>query len=119
MTSSLNRETPDAVRLQSPGQAGQAVLAGEHPASCGNRAGGADRRDAGGCHLSVVTPVLAVQRDRLTNAVALPPSHEPEHPMAQNITLSSKALVEAAEREVETLAIEDAIKLHGRDDVVL
>jgi rhodanese-related sulfurtransferase len=39
--------------------------------------------------------------------------------MAQNITLSSKALVEAAEREVETLTIDDALKLHGRDDVVL
>jgi rhodanese-related sulfurtransferase len=39
--------------------------------------------------------------------------------MPQNITVSSKQLVEAAEREVETLAVEDAIKLHGRDDVVL
>jgi rhodanese-related sulfurtransferase len=39
--------------------------------------------------------------------------------MPQNITLSSKAMCEAAEREIETLAIEDAIKLHGRDDVVL
>ena len=39
--------------------------------------------------------------------------------MPQNITLSSKAMVEQAEREIETLAIEDAIKLHGRDDVVL
>ena len=39
--------------------------------------------------------------------------------MAQNITQSSKSMVEAAEREIETLAIEDAIKLHGRDDVVL
>ena len=39
--------------------------------------------------------------------------------MPQNITLSSKAMVEEAEREIETLAIEDAIKLHGRDDVVL
>ena len=39
--------------------------------------------------------------------------------MPQNITMSSKAMVEAAEREIETIAIEDAIKLHGRDDVVL
>ena len=39
--------------------------------------------------------------------------------MAQNITLSSKAMVEAAEREIETLSIEDALKLHGRSDVVL
>ena len=39
--------------------------------------------------------------------------------MPQNITTSAKALVEAAEREIETLSIEDAIKLHGRDDTVL
>ena len=39
--------------------------------------------------------------------------------MPQTITLSSKALVEAAEREIETVAIEDALKLHGRDDTVL
>ena len=39
--------------------------------------------------------------------------------MPQNITVSSKSMVEEAEREIETLAIEDAIKLHGRDDVVL
>jgi rhodanese-related sulfurtransferase len=44
---------------------------------------------------------------------------ERENAMPQNITLSSKAMCEAAEREVETLAIEDAIKLHGRDDVLL
>ena len=39
--------------------------------------------------------------------------------MPQNITTSAKALVEAAEREIETVAVEEAIKLHGRDDVVL
>jgi rhodanese-related sulfurtransferase len=39
--------------------------------------------------------------------------------MPQNITTSAKALVEAAEREIETLSIEDAINLHGRDDTVL
>jgi rhodanese-related sulfurtransferase len=39
--------------------------------------------------------------------------------MPQNITLSAKSMVEQAEREIETLAVEDAIKLHGRDDVVL
>ncbi len=39
--------------------------------------------------------------------------------MPQNITTSAKSLVEAAEREIETLSIEDAIKLHGRDDTVL
>src|SRR5688572_21668627 len=42
-----------------------------------------------------------------------------EYRMPQNITVSSKQLVDAAEREVETLAVNDAIKLHGRDDVVL
>ena len=39
--------------------------------------------------------------------------------MSQNITTSAKALVEAAEREIETVSVEDAIKLHGRDDTVL
>jgi rhodanese-related sulfurtransferase len=39
--------------------------------------------------------------------------------MPQNITVSVKELVEQAEREVESLAIEDALKLHGRDDTVL
>ena len=39
--------------------------------------------------------------------------------MPQTITTGYKALVDAAEREVETLAIEDAIKLAGRTDVVL
>ena len=39
--------------------------------------------------------------------------------MPQNITVSAKALCEAAEREIETLPVEDAIKLFGRDDVVL
>ena len=39
--------------------------------------------------------------------------------MPQNITTSAKSLVEAAEREIETLPVEEAIKLHGRDDVVL
>jgi rhodanese-related sulfurtransferase len=39
--------------------------------------------------------------------------------MVQKITTSAKTLVEAAEREIETLSIEDALKLHGRDDTVL
>ena len=39
--------------------------------------------------------------------------------MPQNITTSAKSLVEAAEREIDNLSVEDAIKLHGRDDVVL
>ena len=39
--------------------------------------------------------------------------------MTQSITTGSKALVDAAEREVETLTAEEAINLAGRDDVVL
>jgi rhodanese-related sulfurtransferase len=39
--------------------------------------------------------------------------------MPQTITTGYKALVDAAEREIETLSIEDAIKLVGRDDTVL
>ena len=39
--------------------------------------------------------------------------------MPQNITTSAKSLVDAAEREIENLSVEDAIKLHGRDDIVL
>lgn len=39
--------------------------------------------------------------------------------MAQNITTGVKQLVAAAEREIETLSTQDAIALHGRDDVVL
>jgi rhodanese-related sulfurtransferase len=38
--------------------------------------------------------------------------------MPQHITLGHKAMVEAAEREIETLPVEQAIALHGRDDVV-
>jgi rhodanese-related sulfurtransferase len=39
--------------------------------------------------------------------------------MPQTITIGYKALCEAAEREVETLTIEEAIQLVGRDDTVL
>ena len=39
--------------------------------------------------------------------------------MPQTITTSVKAMCEAAEREVETLSIEEALKLQGRDDTVL
>jgi rhodanese-related sulfurtransferase len=39
--------------------------------------------------------------------------------MPQNITVGYKQLCEAAEREVETLPTEEAIKLAGRDDTVL
>ena len=38
--------------------------------------------------------------------------------MPQKITTGFRALVDAAEREIETLSVEDALKLHGRDDVV-
>jgi rhodanese-related sulfurtransferase len=37
----------------------------------------------------------------------------------QQITLGYRALVDAAEHEIETLPVEEAVKLHGRDDVVL
>jgi rhodanese-related sulfurtransferase len=39
--------------------------------------------------------------------------------MVQKITVSAKQLVDEAEKEVATLDIDEAIKLHGRDDVVL
>jgi len=39
--------------------------------------------------------------------------------MAQTITVSARELVAEAEREIETLPVEEAVKLHGRDDVVL
>jgi rhodanese-related sulfurtransferase len=39
--------------------------------------------------------------------------------MPQTITTGYKALVEAAEREIETLSPEAAVKLAGRDDTVL
>ena len=39
--------------------------------------------------------------------------------MPQTITTGYKALVEAAEREIETVAVGEAIKLAGRDDTVL
>jgi len=38
--------------------------------------------------------------------------------MPQCITTGVRALVEAAEREIETLTIDEAKKLHGKDDVV-
>lgn len=39
--------------------------------------------------------------------------------MAQSITTSVRSLIEAAEREIETLTADAAVRLHGRDDVVL
>jgi len=48
--------------------------------------------------------------------VSLPAKGEP---MPQNITTGYKALVEAAEREVETVPTAEAVKLAGRDDTVL
>lgn len=38
--------------------------------------------------------------------------------MPQRITVHADDLVAQAEREIDNLAVEDAIKLHGRDDVV-
>ncbi len=38
--------------------------------------------------------------------------------MPQSVTVGYRALVDAAEREVETLTVEEAKALHGRDDVV-
>src|SRR5262245_14073554 len=38
--------------------------------------------------------------------------------MTQQITTGFRALVDAAEREVETLSVAEAQKLHGRGDVV-
>ena len=38
--------------------------------------------------------------------------------MPQAITTGFRALVDAAERDVENLTVEEAAKLHGRDDVV-
>jgi rhodanese-related sulfurtransferase len=39
--------------------------------------------------------------------------------MPQNITVGYKALCEAAEREIETVPVEEAVKLANRDDTVL
>jgi rhodanese-related sulfurtransferase len=39
--------------------------------------------------------------------------------MPQNITVSVHQLVEAAEREIESLSAHDAVAIHGSDDVVL
>ncbi len=39
--------------------------------------------------------------------------------MPQNITKSVKSMVEAAKREIEEIEAADAVKLAGRDDVVL
>jgi rhodanese-related sulfurtransferase len=38
--------------------------------------------------------------------------------MPQTITTGFRALLEQAEREIETLSVQDAATLHGRDDVV-
>lgn len=39
--------------------------------------------------------------------------------MPQTITTGYRALVDAADKNIETLPVEEAIKLHGNDDVVL
>ncbi len=38
--------------------------------------------------------------------------------MPQKITTGIRTLVAEAEKEIETIALEDALKLHGRDDVL-
>ena len=38
--------------------------------------------------------------------------------MTQNITVHVRALVEAAEREIATLSVNEALSLHGREDVL-
>jgi len=38
--------------------------------------------------------------------------------MPQTITTGFRALLDAAEREIETLSVDEAAQLHGRDDVV-
>src|SRR5713226_8916400 len=49
----------------------------------------------------------------------MPPLMVRRPSMPQTITTGYKTLCEAAEREIETLPVEAAIKLAGRDDVVL
>ncbi len=39
--------------------------------------------------------------------------------MSQQITTTARMLVEAARQQIEELPVDEAIKLHGRDDVVL
>ena len=39
--------------------------------------------------------------------------------MVQHITIHCRDLVEAAEREIETVTVEQARAMHGRDDVVM
>jgi rhodanese-related sulfurtransferase len=39
--------------------------------------------------------------------------------MTQSITRSVRSLVDAAEKEIENLTVEQAVGLHGREDVVL
>ncbi len=39
--------------------------------------------------------------------------------MAQRITTSVNSLVEAAERDIENLSVDQALAMHGNDDVLL
>jgi rhodanese-related sulfurtransferase len=39
--------------------------------------------------------------------------------MSQTITISVRSLVDAAEKEIENLSVDQALALHGSDDVVL
>src|SRR5687767_13341979 len=69
--------------------------------------------------LTVETTARPSSRAVAFGAGLLPRSALSGVSMPQNITVSAKSMVEQAEREIETLSVEDAIKLHGRDDVVL
>src|SRR5262245_52170918 len=62
---------------------------------------------------------LSPGHDACASPERLPSSASTETGMPQKITTGYKALIEAAEREIETIPIEDALKLHGRDDIVL
>jgi rhodanese-related sulfurtransferase len=67
----------------------------------------------------VPAPAAAFNQRRLEPWRRLCHDHGLEDCMPQTITTGYKALVDAAEREIETLPTEEAIKLAGRDDVVL
>jgi rhodanese-related sulfurtransferase len=69
--------------------------------------GGADR----------ITPFLGCSLLQTTAALS-PSLAGAKQAMPQNITVHVHTLVEAAEREIETLSADEAVALHGRDDVV-
>jgi rhodanese-related sulfurtransferase len=59
-----------------------------------------------------------LQRDTNVGTGTLARAQLKARAMPQKITVSVHSLVEAAEREIESLSANDAIALHGRDDVV-